>query len=409
MAVTWKKVFTSADTIPIANGGTNSTDATNGVAVHTGTAYQGLAMASAEILVGSGGTPTAQTVSGDLTMDASGNFTIGGTKVATGMLQDNAVTFAKLQNLTAGDLIRGLDSGEPAALAIGSNGHVLTVDTSVDGKLKFAAAPSAANSTVNDGQNDSAAKPVVVASGVNASATLQGDAADFTYDATQTFAHATDADLSTAGTGALIVTRGVVGNLAGIASGGDKVKISTDAASSDCSILLAPNGTGDDKFATPQADSNLKWNGTTLTVTGNIDVTGNFTQTSVNQSTLEIEDASVVIAGGTTSSSTLQGANTSGVGLFVHNSDQSEANLARFVYKGMSDSASVYGWRIAMETQNDASAAAPSYGVGVTHVVSSAASTTILAADGTAVDIGVGAFLYSTNASGGLFIQTGTA
>ena len=199
----------------------------------------------------------------------------------------------------------------------------------------------------------------------------------------------------------MIATRGFVGNLAGIASGGDKVKISTDAASAASSILLAPNGTADDKFATPQADSNLSWDGSTLTVTGNIDVTGNFTQTTVNSSTLEIEDASVVIAGGSTSSSTLQSANTAGVGLFIHNSDNANANLARFVYKGMNDSASVYGWRIAKESQNDASAAATSYGVGVMHVVSS--STT---AAGLTTDIGIGAMIFSSHStSGGLFIQ----
>ena len=93
--------------------------------------------------------------------------------------------------------------------------------------------------------------------------------------------------------------------------------------------------------------------------------------------------------------------NTSGVGLFIHNRDNSEANLARFVYKGMSDSNSVYGWRIAMESENDASAPAQSYGVGVMHVVSS--STT---AAGLNTNIGIGAMHFSSHStSGGLFIQ----
>ena len=400
MAVTWKKVFTSADTIPLANGGTNSTNTTNGVAIHTGVKYEGLAMTSAQILVGSGGTPSAQSVGGDVTMNASGNFTIQNNAVETGMINANAVTLAKLEDGTQGDILVYGTSGAPTRLPIGTNGHVLTVDTNEATKLKFAAAPTAANSTINDGSGDTAKLPVVFASQIG-TANLRGDSADFTYEADQAFGHATGNDLTTSGTGAVIATRGFVGNLAGIASGGDKVKISTDAAASDCSVLLAPNGTGDDKFATPQADSNLKWNGTTLTVTGDINVTGNFTQTSVNQSTLEIEDASVVIAGGSNSSSTLNSANASGVGLFIHNSDAAEANLARFVYKGMSDSASVYGWRIAKESENDASATAASYGVGVMHVVNS--STT---ASGLATDIGIGAMLFSSHATGGLFIQT---
>ncbi len=405
MAVTWKKVFTSADTIPIANGGTNSTNTTNGVAIHTGAKYEGLAMASAQILVGSGGTPTAQSVGGDVTMDANGDFTIGATKVTNGMLADNAVNLDEMAHGTAGDILVYGTGGAPLRLSQpgSSNGHVLTIDDSDPGgagtKLKFAAAPTAANSTINDGSSDTTKLPVVFASQIG-TANLRGDSTDFTYEADQAFGNATGNDLSTPGTGAVVATRGFVGNLAGIASGGDKVKISTDAAGSDCSILLAPNGTLDDKFATPQADSNLKWNGTTLTVTGNIDVTGNFTQTTVNQSTLEIEDASVLIAGGSVSSSALQSNNASGVGLFIHNSDNAEANLARFVYKGMSDSNSVYGWRIAMESQNDATAVAPSYGVGVMHVVNT--STT---AAGLATDIGIGAMLFSSNATGGLFIQ----
>ena len=403
MAVTWKKVFTSADTIPLANGGTNSSNTTQGVAIHTGSAYQGLAMSSAQILVGSGGNPTAQSVGGDVTMDANGDFTIGSQKVINGMLADNAVDLDEMAHGTAGDILVSGAGGAPLRLGIGSNGHVLTVDDSDPGgagtKLKFAAAPTAANSTINDGSGDTDKLPVVFASQIG-TANLRGDAADFTFEADVAFSNASGNDLSTPGTGSVISTRGFVGNLAGIASGGDKVKISTDAAASDCSILLAPNGTGDDKFATPQADPDLKWNGTTLTVNGNIDVTGNFTQTTVNSSTLEIEDASVLIAGGSTSSSALQSAHVSGVGLFVHNSDNAEANLARFVYKGMSDANSVYGWRIAKETQNDATAPAPSYGVGVMHVVNS--STT---AAGLATDIGIGAMLFSSNATGGLFIQ----
>ena len=406
MAVTWKKVFTSADTIPIANGGTNSTNTTNGVAIHTGSAYQGLAMGSAEILVGTGGNPAAQSVGGDLAMNSSGDFTIQPSAVETGMINDNAVSLAKMEHGTAGDILVYGTGGAPIRLSQpgSSNGHVLTIDTSDPGgegtNLKFAAAPTAANSTINDGSSDTDKLPIVFASQIG-TANLRGDATDFTFEADVAFSHATGTDLLSAGTGSVISTRGFVGNLAGIASGGDKVKISTDAPSADSSILLAPNGTADDKFATPQADGNLKWNGTTLTVNGNIDVTGNFTQTTVNQSTLEIEDASVVIAGGSNSSSTLQTNNTSGVGLFIHNSDNSEANLARFVYKGMSDSNSVYGWRIAMESENDASAPAQSYGVGVMHVVSS--STT---AAGLNTNIGIGAMLFSSHStSGGLFIQ----
>lgn len=53
-----------------------------------------------------------------------------------------------------------------------------------------------------------------------------------------------------------------------------------------------------------------------------------------------------------------------------------------------------------MESENDASAPAQSYGVGVMHVVSS--STT---AAGISTNIGIGAMLFSSHSTGGLFIQ----
>ena len=52
---------------------------------------------------------------------------VNGTIVAAD-LADNAVTLAKMASLARGKIIYGDSAGDPAALAVGSNGQVLTTD-----------------------------------------------------------------------------------------------------------------------------------------------------------------------------------------------------------------------------------------------------------------------------------------
>lgn len=405
MAGTWKKVFTSADTIPLANGGTNNTETTKGFTLNDGSKLDSVAGNSGDLLIGQGSSakPAPKAVSGVITINNQGVTAFNSTApIATTNIQDNAVTFAKLQNLTAGDLIRGLDSGEPGALAIGSNGHVLTVDTNVDGKLKFAAAPAAANTTIADGSSDTAAKPVLFGSAVGATETVRADASNLTYEPDVTFSHKTGADLSTAGSGSFVSVNGFSGNLHGTASAAELAKTTVaNVSGANYSLLMASSAIGDGEYSQHTADSNLTWDGTKLTITGSLDVIGDVTQTSFEVVNTEIQDALIKVAAGSTDSSDAQTAGTDGVGIAVDNGTAADANLARFVYKGINDGASVLGWNIAQEANNAASATANLFGVGVMKVVSTAFTTS------SADDIGVGAMLYSSNASGGLFIQTG--
>lgn len=404
MAGVWKKVFTSADTIPLGNGGTNSTSTTKGVTTNTGSALASVAMDSAHLLIGQGtnSTPTSNAVTGDVTITSAGVTSIGSDKVTTAKIADNNVTFAKMQNLTAGDIIRGLDSGEPGALGVGTNGYVLTVDTAQDGKLKWAAAPSAANVTVQNGENDTAAQPILFGSGVGNNKTVRGDATDLTYEADVAFAHVTGNTLNSGtAAGAVAATRGFVGDLAGTASAAELTKVTkSNITSANHSLFITPAATNDGEYVKPIADSNLTWNGTKLTVKGALEVQGDVTQTNTTVVNSEFQDVIIRVGGGITSSSAAQTANTAGIGLAVDNGSAADANLARFVYKGATDSASVLGWRISQEADNTASTAASTYGVGVMHVTSSAFATT------NTDDIGVGAMVFSSNASGGLFIQT---
>lgn len=404
MAGVWKKVFTSADTITLANGGTGSTSTTKGVTTNTGSELSSVAMDTAHLLIGQGtnATPTSSAVTGDVTITSGGVTSIGNGKVVTAKIDDNAVTFAKMQDLNAGDIIRGLDSGEPGALSVGTNGYVLTVDTTEDGKLKWAAAPSAANVTVQDGQNDTAAQPILFGSGVGNDKTVRGDASDLTYEADVAFAHVTGNTLgSGTAAGAVLATRGFVGDLAGTASAANLTKVTkSNISSANHSLFLTPAATNDGEYVAPIADSNLTWNGTKLTVNGALEVKGDVTQTHTSVVNSEFQDVIIRVGGGITSSSAAQSTHTAGIGLAIDNGSAADANLARFVYKGAEDSASVLGWRISQEANNTATAAASTYGVGVMHVTSAAFDTT------NTDDIGVGAMVFSSDANGGLFIQT---
>jgi len=74
------------------------------------------ALAPGNILVGSAGNVVSEvTMSGDVTIIASGATTIGLLKITTGMVQDNAVTLAKMAGLASANFILGSGAGDPTA------------------------------------------------------------------------------------------------------------------------------------------------------------------------------------------------------------------------------------------------------------------------------------------------------
>ena len=421
--VTWKRVFTSADTIPLANGGTNSTTVNiKGFIRNSGTAHETVTATAGQILVGQGqAKPAPKSVGGVITMNGEGSTSFVSGQVSTDALGANVVTLNEMQHGTTGDILvygTAADGTAPTRLPIGGNGQVLSVDLTTDGngdlnspsKLKFISAPPAANSTVNDGAGNTNALPVVIASGVATNATLQADASGFTFDSAQGFGHVTGADLGSAGTASVASTNGFKGNLAGTASASNLQKVAVGAASSSSSLLLAPNSTTNGQYVTPEADNNLQWDGSKLKITGALEVVGDVTQTSVNVVNSEFDDVLIKVAGGAGNDGAATTAGPNGVGIAVDNGTATDDKLARFVYKGFDDSASVLGWRIAQAANNTASAIATTYGVGVMSIRAAAATEASLADTGQqgALDIGIGAMLFSTDAtSGGLFIQVG--
>ena len=86
------------------------------------------AVADKQILIGDGTGFTAAALTGDVSMANTGVTTIGSAKVATAMIQDNAVTLDKMADITRGSIIRGSSTGTPEYLAKGSANTVLSSD-----------------------------------------------------------------------------------------------------------------------------------------------------------------------------------------------------------------------------------------------------------------------------------------
>ena len=109
--------------------------------------------------------------------------------VATAKVQDNAVTLAKMAGLARGKIIVGDASGNPAALAAGSNDQVLTMDA--NGDVGWEAA--AGGTTIN---NATANELVTVASTtteLDAEANLTFDGKDLAVGVTSESGWASDA------------------------------------------------------------------------------------------------------------------------------------------------------------------------------------------------------------------------
>jgi len=414
MASVWKKVFTSADTIGIANGGTGANLNSAGGIVSNGTQLSSVALSDGQLLVGAtGSAPGAQTITGDFALTTGGVATIATNAVTGNKIADHGVGLGKLVAGTQGDIIAYNASGDASVFGIGSDGQVLTVDDdNANGlKLEWKTAPAAANNVI--AALNSSRDPMIAANGTGASQTLHGTVATLSFDSDETFVHKTLAELD-AGSyatqtadnarGALYSKTGFQGQLAGEASGAVHVK--TVAGSG--TVKLGAYGDNVAGFQAPLTQNILTLNIDTpkLTIAGDLEVTG--TTTTIDSTVLTVADAVIKVGEGATSSSNAQSAasatSAGGLGISVANGDTTaDVKLARFVYEGYADSASVLGWNIAQESHDAAADLedVTAFGVGVMHVQSGA-----FTAAETTFDIGVGAMLYTTNGSGGLFIQT---
>lgn len=416
---TWKKVFTSDDTIPLSSGGTGANLNSAGAIVSDGSNLSSATLTDGQLVIGAtGSTPAAQSVSGVMTLSKTGVTALVDDSVTGNIIANHGVGLGKLVAGTQGDLIAYNGSGDAAVFGIGSDGQVLTVDDDATNGLKLAwvDAPAAANNVIAALQTSR--DPLITSNGTGNSQTLHGTVATLSYDSDESFVHSTIAELDAGAQstfdgdnsrGGLFSANGFNGNLAGIASGA--VNVDTTALSSGTAYLgvYASNSAG---YQVPSTQSilsvNLNSGQEALTIAGDLIVSG--TTTTVSSTDVTVADATLKLASGVSGSSTVQAAGSAaaagGVGIVVGNGTATEDKLARFVYEGHADTASVLGWNIAQENEDAAAdlTANTAYGVGVMHVQSTTFAE--VADDDDALNIGVGAMLYSSHGTGGLFIQT---
>lgn len=106
------------------------------------------ALNTGQLIVGNAGTPTATTVSGDVTIAADGAVTVA----------DDAITLAKMEDGTQGDVLVYGASGAPERLGFGTDGQVLTTGGTgaTPSWTTISAGPSHTYSTSDPDNNDGA-------------------------------------------------------------------------------------------------------------------------------------------------------------------------------------------------------------------------------------------------------------
>ena len=124
-------LLTIADDFMMKDGGTIGVASVNDAITIAST---GIVTFKDDIIIKDGGTIGSGTTPGAMTVASGGAVTFSAVPsfpndtVETADIQDNAVTLAKMAGITRGSIIIGNASGDPAALAVGTSGYVLTSD-----------------------------------------------------------------------------------------------------------------------------------------------------------------------------------------------------------------------------------------------------------------------------------------
>ena len=222
---------------------------------------------------------------------SSGAVTIKDDGVATAEIQDDAVTLAKMAAITRGSIIVGGGSNAPTALAAKTDGQILVGD----GTDLASVAVSGDVTLANDGTT-------TIGTGTVHHAMLSDDIISGQDALTSGLASTDELAISDAGT----VKRMDVSVLQSYLQSNLTFTTNTDADVSNANLLTrlanleSSGGTGDENI-TIGTDS-----GDTIVITGNLQVSG--TTTTVNSTTVNLNDHNIVLDSGNSTSAVVNGA-----------------------------------------------------------------------------------------------------
>jgi hypothetical protein len=262
-------------TLTVARGGTGATSLTDGgvlLGSGTGAITATSVLGDGEILIGdASGDPATLDVGSSSAITILGTVATGvwnGTAIATTYIADNAVTLAKLEDGTQGDVLYYAASGAPARLGAGSDGDVLTSGGA-------GANPAWETPTVGDitaivagagltGTSLSGPIPTLNVIGTSGTITVSADAVTIASDYV---GQSTITTLGTIGTGVWNGTAIANANLANstVSYGGISLALGASDATPAFDLSDATAYTGDSSLVTVGTIASGVWNGTAIT------------------------------------------------------------------------------------------------------------------------------------------------
>lgn len=459
MATAWKKVFTTANTIGVANGGTGAQTLTDGaVLLGNGTsAIDAVSLGANALLVGvASANPVALTANSSsdvkLANNSDGTYlaTIQTDAVTGSMVNDGTLAWTTHESTVGGNALKmpfyAASTGAPALTAAPTtsgqvlqyNGTTIVWGTNTASNLAIDN-ETAVNKVYNIGFGETSADGTA---GLTSGSTDFNVSSNFSINP-QPAANQSLLRLRNAGTvptasgagdsaaGMIIVadaadpTKNIlqISNIYGVATSAKRIQHTAAASGSSYGLAMIGsnastfNGSGEAIHDDAGLQYSIDSAGVGTLSVENLNVTG--TTTTLNTSTLDVNDHSVRIATPATADTTITDSDAAALGELgiVANLDPDAADnqLPRFVYKGLADSTSTIGWKVASAYDDTASTQVNSFGVAVMHRAIGALDATggsnemfDPADDDQLVDdplsIGVGAFAIDSN--GDLWLQT---
>ena len=391
---TWTKVITSADTVAVAQGGTNATSFSDGVVLSNDTGTSGgiytYALPAGQMLMGTtGGIPTggASNSSGDVTFsgESSVTFSIGTGKVTGTHVANSTLTWAT--HVTTDSALDNAipyynASGVPLNLPHGNNGQVLGYNGTT-----LIWVDTGAATTINIGSSSSGDHDLVFATASDA-ISKDSTTGNLSYNSL---------------TNILTAAGGFVGDLQGVADVAKNVHVADDSGGSTTKkVIFSLSATADATGEDLGSDNGFTYNpggsgGGTLTVP-NLTVSG--TTTTLNTSVLQVDDPRVTL-GLTNSAQPDANAAALGAGFEVYVTDAAGTALAtgllpKVKYVGGSDVSTISpsGWTI------------QKYGVDDNNPVVSGIATMDRASGSGAPTVHKGLGAFHMTSAGVLYIQT---